>query len=72
MLRNILNAQEIKAHKVRYYLGRRDPEFKAKTAEVPCVYREVKLIKKAAAAAKQQPGDAVAIRLSIRPTRRSS
>jgi transposase len=58
---NILNEQEIKPHKVRYYLERRDPEFKAKMAEVLCVYREVKLIKEAAAMAKQEPSDAVAI-----------
>ena len=47
----ILDAQEVKPHKVRYYLERRDPEFKAKMAEVLCVYREVKVLKKAAAAA---------------------
>ena len=41
----ILNKQEIKPHKVRYYLERRDPEFKAKMAEVLCVDREVKVIK---------------------------
>lgn len=57
----ILNKQEIKPHKVRYYLERRDPEFKQKMAEVLCIYREVKLIKKTAAAAKQEPSDAVAI-----------
>jgi transposase len=57
----ILNKQEIKAHKVRYYLERRDPEFKPKMAEVLCVYREVELIKETAAAAKQEPSDAVAI-----------
>jgi transposase len=57
----ILNGQEIKPHKVRYYLERRDPEFKSKMAEVLCVYREVKLIKETAAAAKQKPSDAVAI-----------
>ena len=57
----ILNEKEIKPHKVRYYLERRDPEFKRKMAEVLCVYREVKLIKETAAAAKQKPGDAVAI-----------
>jgi transposase len=57
----ILNEQEIKPHKVRYYLERRDPEFKRKMAEVLCVYREVKLIKEAAAAAKQKPRDSVAI-----------
>ena len=58
---NILNEQEIKPHKVRYYLERRDPEFKQKMAEVLCVYREVQLIKETAAAAKQAPSDAVAI-----------
>ena len=57
----ILNEQEIKPHKVRYYLERRDPEFKQKMAEVLCVYREVRLIKETAAAAKQEPSDAVAI-----------
>jgi hypothetical protein len=34
----ILNEEEIKPHKVRYYLERRDPEFKKKMAEVLCVY----------------------------------
>ena len=58
---NILNEQEIKPHKVRYYLERRDPEFKQKMAEVLCVYGEVKLIRESAAAAKQKPSDAVAI-----------
>jgi transposase len=58
---SILNEQEIKPHKVRYYLERRDPEFKQKMAEVLCVYREVKLIKETAAAAKQKPNDSVAI-----------
>src|SRR5579864_1288369 len=54
---NILNDEEIKPHKVRCYLERRDPEFKKKMAEVLCVYREVKLIKEGAAAI----GDGVAI-----------
>jgi transposase len=58
---NILNDREIKPHKIRYYLERRDPLFKQKMAEVLCVYREVKVIKEAAVAAKQAPSDAVAI-----------
>ena len=33
----ILSEQKIKPHKVRYYLERRDPEFKEKMAEVLCV-----------------------------------
>src|SRR5208282_1622351 len=57
----ILNEQEIKPNKVRYYLERRDPQFKQKMAEVLCVYREVKLIKEKAAAAKRKPSEAVAI-----------
>src|ERR1700694_1006545 len=36
----ILGQQEIKPHKVRYYLERRDAEFEQKMAEVLCVYRE--------------------------------
>ena len=40
----ILAAQEVKPHKMRYYLERRDPEFEAKMAEVLCVYREVEVL----------------------------
>ncbi len=60
----ILDAQEVKPHKVRYYLERRDPAFKAKMAQVLCVYRKVEVLKKAAATAikkRQEPSDAVAI-----------
>src|SRR5206468_926645 len=52
----ILDAEEVKPHKVRYYLERRDPDFEAKMAEVLCVYREVKVLKK-----RKKPSDAVAI-----------
>ena len=51
----ILNEQEVKPHRVRYDLERRDPEFKAKMAEVLCVYREVKIIKETASASKKTP-----------------
>src|SRR5258707_3822446 len=37
----ILNRQEVKPHKGRYYLERRDAEFAEKIAQVLCVYREV-------------------------------
>jgi transposase len=57
----ILNEREVKPHKVRYYLERRDPEFKDKMAEVLCVYREVKILKETAAASKKKPSDAVAV-----------
>ena len=55
----ILNRQELKPHKVRYYLERRDAEFEAKMAEVLCVYREVAILKNTAAS--QKPSQAVAI-----------
>ncbi len=43
----ILARQAIKAHKIRYYLERRDPNFAEKMAEVLCVYREVALLREA-------------------------
>jgi transposase len=57
----LLDQDDVKPHKVRYYLERRDPEFAAKMAEVLCVYRQVKILKKAAARAKTKPSDQVAI-----------
>ena len=57
----ILDQEEVKPHKVRYYLEKRDPEFAEKMAEVLCVYRKVKLLKKAAARSKRKSHDRVAI-----------
>ena len=57
----ILNEQEVKPHKVRTYLERRDPEFEQKMAEVLCVTREGKILKESAAQSKTEPSDAVAI-----------
>jgi hypothetical protein len=51
----ILNEEEVKPHKVRYYLERRDPDFAGKMAEVLCVYLQVKVLKKAAASASKKP-----------------
>src|SRR6201998_4490764 len=49
----ILDHEENKPQKVRYYLERRDAEFEQKMAEVLCVYREVQVLKKAAAKSKK-------------------
>src|SRR5215475_7880857 len=57
----ILDQEEVKPHKVRYYLEQRDPDFAEKMAEVLCIYRQVKILKEAAAAAKNKPSKAVAI-----------
>src|SRR4051794_12663425 len=41
----ILAGHEVRPHKVRYYLERRDQAFEPKMAEVLCVYREVAILK---------------------------
>ena len=41
----ILARHEVKPHKVRYYLERRDEAFEAKMADVLCVYREVAIVR---------------------------
>ena len=54
----------MKPHKVRYYLERRDPEFKAKMAQVLCVYSKVNVLKKAAATSakkNKKPSEAVTV-----------
>src|SRR6266478_1312071 len=50
----ILAAHEVKPHRVRYYLERRDPEF-----EVLCVYREVEMRRAVSGGAAQEPAIAV-------------
>jgi hypothetical protein len=52
----ILNREEVKPYKVRYYLEKRDAEFEQKMAKVLCVYREVQVLKKA-----EEPNGRVAI-----------
>jgi hypothetical protein len=49
----ILADQEVKPHKVRYYLECRDPEFDTKMAEVLCVYQEVAILRAAEADAEK-------------------
>ncbi|WP_312018078.1 IS630 family transposase [Bradyrhizobium sp. sBnM-33] len=57
----ILGREEIKPHKVRYYLENRDAEFEQKMAEVLCVYREVEILKKASTKGKKKRGKPVTI-----------
>jgi hypothetical protein len=57
----------VKPHKVRYYLEQRDPDFAEKMAEVLCVYRQVKILKKAAAASKQKPNEVAIISYDEKP-----
>ena len=45
----ILASQEVKPHKIRYYLERRDEAFEPKMADVLCVYREVAILRESKA-----------------------
>jgi transposase len=58
----ILDAEDVKPHKVRYYLERRDPEFAGKMAEVLCVYREVRLLKR-----RKRPSDVAIVSYDEKP-----
>jgi len=52
----ILAEHEVKPHKVRYYLEKRDPEFEPKMAEILCVYRQVAMLRgQAQSGASQDP-----------------
>jgi hypothetical protein len=67
----ILGQEEIKPHKVRYYLERRDAEFEQKMAQVLCVYGEVQVLKKAAAKSKKS-AKLAANRVLARPLGRAA
>jgi len=43
-LHKILNQGELRPHKIRYYVERRDPAFEAKMANVLHVYKEVEIV----------------------------
>ena len=43
-LHRILTQGEIRPHKIRYYVERRDPEFEAGMAVVLHVYKEVEIV----------------------------
>ena len=52
----ILAEHEVKPHKVRYYLEKRDPEFEPTMAEILCVYRQVAMLRgQAQSGASQDP-----------------
>jgi transposase len=48
----ILSEQDIKPHKIKYYLDKRDPQFDEKMTQVLCVYKEVALLRE-----KESPQD---------------
>jgi len=61
----ILDDEEVKPHKVRCYLEQHDPEFAEKMADVLCVFRQVKLLKKAASSSKKKPTSVRAVAANL-------
>ena len=61
------SAKRTSAAQVRYYLERRDAEFEPKMAEVLCVYREVQVLKKAAAKAEKSKKSAAIVSYDEKP-----
>jgi transposase len=59
----ILARNDVKPHKVRYYLERRDEAFEAKMADVLCVYREVAVLR----ASKSEASDVAIISYDEKP-----
>ena len=55
-----------------YYLERRDAEFEQKMAQVLCVYREVQVLKKAAAKSKKSAKSAAIVSYDEEPASRPS
>jgi hypothetical protein len=53
----ILAEHEVKPHKIRYYLEKRDPKFEPKMAEILCVYRQVAMLREQAESGKSMARD---------------
>jgi len=51
----ILAGHDLRPHKVRYYLERRDPDFDSKMMQVLCVYRQVEMLR----SSEGEPGVAI-------------
>src|SRR5882762_98085 len=61
----ILAEHEVKPHKVRYYLEKRDPQFEPKMAEILCVYRQVAMLRAQGESGESQGRDSRAESLAI-------
>ena len=60
-LHKILRAGELRPHKIRYYVERRDPAFESKMANVLHVYKEVEIINDGLLRGEIADGDAAAL-----------
>ena len=62
----ILNETEIKPHKVKYYLEKRDPEFETKTMQLLMVYKEIEIANQKCADENKSP-DKISISYDEKP-----
>ncbi len=62
----ILNETEIKPHKVKYYLEKRDPEFERKMMQILMVYKEIEIANKKCADENKSP-DKISISYDEKP-----
>jgi transposase len=63
----ILDAANIKPHRIRYYLEKRDPEFDRKMAEVLMVYQEVNLQNASLRAPEEEATPIITVSLDEKP-----
>lgn len=66
-LHKILTRAELRPHKVRYYVERRDPEFERKMADVLHVYKEVEIINEGLCQGRLNEASTVTISYDERP-----
>ena len=62
----ILNETEIKPHKIKYYLEKRDPEFETKMMQILMVYKEIEITNKKCAETNTSP-DKISISYDGKP-----
>lgn len=65
----ILNEMEIKPHKIKYYLEKRDPEFETKMMQILMVYKEIEITNKKCAETNASP-DKISISYDENPESR--
>lgn len=66
-IQRILKSHQIKPHKIRYYLERRDSEFERKMHDVLLVYKEVNLINKKLSSSEQDYSSTITVSVDEKP-----
>lgn len=66
-VQRILKSNQIKPHKIRYYLEKRDPEFEKKMHDVLVVYKDVNLVNKEVAASDEYNLSTITVSVDEKP-----